>query len=238
MRNTPTIVNVAFQDGPQFWDMRARSLVEQSTQPITNPLEMGQQTIGQVLERIRRIDGYRPLFAGAFGSGNLGTAAGRRHHGLRADTDGRRRAGRSLSGRRSSSPVANRSAGVRCFRRSAAAIVIGRRSFATGWPTTTVLPRAAKPDLGRAAIAGSGVGGANVRAFKTPSLRNVARTAPYMHDGSLATLAEVIDHYSAGGRFLRGGTARRDPLADPRVRPLALSTPTRRATWWLFWWKD
>ena len=36
--------------------------------------------------------------------------------------------------------------------------------------------------------------------FKTPSLRNVGFTAPYMHDGSIATLAEVVDHYNSGGR--------------------------------------
>jgi len=41
--------------------------------------------------------------------------------------------------------------------------------------------------------------------FRTPSLRNIAVTAPYMHDGSIATLAEVIDHYAAGGRTLITG---------------------------------
>ena len=51
-----------------------------------------------------------------------------------------------------------------------------------------------------------GIGGK----FKTPSLRNVALTAPYMHDGSIATLEEVLDHYSAGGRA--HGNPNRDPL--------------------------
>jgi cytochrome c peroxidase len=41
----------------------------------------------------------------------------------------------------------------------------------------------------------------DVGKFKAPSLRNIAVTAPYMHDGSLATLKEVIDHYAAGGRM-------------------------------------
>ncbi len=82
--------------------------------------------------------------------------------------------------------------------------------------------RAANPDLGRAAIVGNGPGGVNIRAFKTPTLRDAARTAPYMHDGSLATLAEVVEHYHSGGRFVRGGVAQRDPLADSRVRPLGL----------------
>jgi cytochrome c peroxidase len=41
--------------------------------------------------------------------------------------------------------------------------------------------------------------------FKAPTLRNIALTAPYMHDGSIATLEDVIDHYAAGGRTLHGG---------------------------------
>jgi cytochrome c peroxidase len=56
--------------------------------------------------------------------------------------------------------------------------------------------------------------------FRVPTLRNVALTAPYMHDGSLATLEQVIDHYARGGR--------RNPLQDSRVRPLIL-TPQERA---------
>ena len=41
--------------------------------------------------------------------------------------------------------------------------------------------------------------------FRAPSLRNIAITAPYMHDGSIATLSEVIDHYAAGGRTIHNG---------------------------------
>jgi cytochrome c peroxidase len=51
--------------------------------------------------------------------------------------------------------------------------------------------------------------------FKTPSLRNVALTAPYMHDGSLPTLRDVVEHYDAGGVAHEG--------LDPRIRPLGLS---------------
>ena len=41
--------------------------------------------------------------------------------------------------------------------------------------------------------------------FRAPTLRNIAVTAPYMHDGSIATLSEVIDHYAAGGRTITSG---------------------------------
>jgi cytochrome c peroxidase len=58
-------------------------------------------------------------------------------------------------------------------------------------------------------------------AFKTPTLREVARTSPYMHDGSLRTLEEVVNFYSDGGR--------RNPAQDPEIRPLRLTSTEKRA---------
>jgi cytochrome c peroxidase len=58
-------------------------------------------------------------------------------------------------------------------------------------------------------------------AFKTPTLREVARTAPYMHDGSIATLSDVIEFYDRGGRA--------NPFLDAELRPLALTDPEKRA---------
>lgn len=62
--------------------------------------------------------------------------------------------------------------------------------------------------------------------YRTPTLRNVAVTGPYMHDGSVATLAAVIDHYAAGGRAARDG--RPSPLRSPLVRGFQISTGERR----------
>jgi cytochrome c peroxidase len=63
--------------------------------------------------------------------------------------------------------------------------------------------------------------------FRTPSLRNVAVTAPYMHDGSIATLEEVIEHYDAGGRTLEegpyAGVGADNPNKSPLVFPLGLT---------------
>ena len=56
--------------------------------------------------------------------------------------------------------------------------------------------------------------------FKTPTLREVARTAPYMHDGSMATLADVVNFYSDGGR--------KNPFVDAEIRPLTLSDDEKR----------
>ena len=63
---------------------------------------------------------------------------------------------------------------------------------------------------------------ADLRAIRTPTLRNVALTAPYMHDGSFDSLEDVVDHYAAGG-------SPDDPAQDPRIQPLALPPDERRA---------
>lgn len=62
--------------------------------------------------------------------------------------------------------------------------------------------------------------------YRTPTLRNVAVTAPYMHDGSIATLAAVIDHYAAGGRAARDGSP--SPLRSPLVRGFQITPAERR----------
>jgi cytochrome c peroxidase len=59
--------------------------------------------------------------------------------------------------------------------------------------------------------------------FRVPTLRNIALTAPYMHDGSIATLAEVIEHYSAGGRQRPLGSATRNAFKDARIHPLQMT---------------
>jgi cytochrome c peroxidase len=68
--------------------------------------------------------------------------------------------------------------------------------------------------------------------FKAPTLRNIARSAPYMHDGSLATLEEVIDFYAAGGRVLdqgpRTGDGRAHPGKSPFIKGFSLTTEERQ----------
>lgn len=67
--------------------------------------------------------------------------------------------------------------------------------------------------------------------FRAPSLRNVALTAPYMHDGSIATLAQAVDHYAAGGRLITAGPlagdGRRNPYKDPLISGIRLSPRDR-----------
>ena len=72
-------------------------------------------------------------------------------------------------------------------------------------------------DQGRFAVSGAD---RDRGAFKTPTLREIARTAPYMHDGSLATLEDVINFYSDGGRA--------NPYLDPDIRPVDLTAEEKR----------
>ncbi len=64
--------------------------------------------------------------------------------------------------------------------------------------------------------------------FRAPTLRNVALTAPYMHDGSIATLGEVVDHYAAGGRGSAQAVGRENPLRSPLVRGFRLTHREKR----------
>ena len=67
--------------------------------------------------------------------------------------------------------------------------------------------------------------------FKTPTLRNIALTAPYMHDGSAPTLEAVLDHYSAGGRTILdspyAGEGFHNPNKDSLIRGFKLSAQDR-----------
>jgi cytochrome c peroxidase len=71
----------------------------------------------------------------------------------------------------------------------------------------------------------------DVGKFRVPTLRNIARTAPYMHDGSAKTLNDVLDHYSAGGRTIVGssyaGEGFHNPNKDPLIRGFKLSAQER-----------
>jgi cytochrome c peroxidase len=86
------------------------------------------------------------------------------------------------------------------------------------------------PEPNRGVFEVSGAPG-DMGRFKAPSLRNIAVTAPYMHDGSIATLSEVLDHYAAGGRVIEAGPNRgdgsRSPLKSNLIRGFRLSNAER-----------
>lgn len=217
-RSAPTILNRAFSR-LQFWDGRAGSLEEQAIAPIENPVEMGHSRAG-VVERLQSIPGYRRMFAAAFGSEQI-TIEGV----VQAIATFERTA---LSG---NSPYDRYMAGDKSA--MTAAQIRGWNVFVNkakcdqcheGIDLTTnqfhnvgVGMDKARPDLGRFTVTHDPK---DWGAFRTPTLREVARTAPYMHDGSLATLEDVVEYYD------RGGNASRN--LDETMKPLHLSEQDKK----------
>ncbi|MFO1147401.1 MAG: cytochrome c peroxidase [Alsobacter sp.] len=215
-RNTPHLWNLAWGE-TFFWDGRAGSLEAQARGPIENPLEMGQDL--EVATRLMAGDeALRRHFAEAF-PGESGPAAGQVLRALaaweRTLVSPPTRFDRFAEGDPVALDVRER-AGFGLFLGKAGCV-----SCHSGWAFTdrayhdVGLPGT---DPGRAAIIGLP---ATEHAFRTPGLRELAWTAPYMHDGSLPSLEAVVDHY-AGGMVSR-------PSLSPDLPRLALTPDEREA---------
>ena len=231
-RNSPTILNVLFNSG-QFWDGRADSLEDQATQPLTNPLEMGNASLDAVIERLRSIPEYtsafRAVFAGEPNVEYLARAIASYERTLvAADSDFDRfiagdQSAITDSARRGFTIFRGKGRCSRCHTFSeqlpffsdfsyhntgvAAQHPAFERLSRLAWEAAEtpevvrIIDRLAKQDggseLGRMSFTYQVF---DLGAFRTPSLRNVALTAPYFHDGSAKTLAEVVRFYNEGGR--------------------------------------
>ena len=196
-RNTPSLVN-AGSGRSFFWDGRADSLEAQVLQPMTNPKEMG-LTDADIESRtgMKATD-----VTGALAS-YVRTIRSRES---RVDYY---RAGQTEM------LTADERAGFDLFRgRAQCATCHGGPNFTDDrFHNTGVGQHAgAATDQGRYAVSHDE---RDHGAFKTPTLREVTLTAPYMHDGSLKTLEDVVDFYNKGGD--------RNPNLDRRMRPLQLS---------------
>jgi cytochrome c peroxidase len=180
--------------GPLFWDGRARNLEGQVGGPIESPDEMA-QPIASVISRLSADGAMRRAFAEAFpreprvDAANLGKAIATFE---RTFVSPETRFDRWVAG--DDGALTDREvAGFRLFTGKA-----GCASCHSGFAFTdyafhdTGLPG---DDRGRGAVLRLPVAD---HAFKTPGLREIGRSAPYMHDGSLATLEAVLDHYQSG----------------------------------------
>jgi len=194
-RNAPALVNRGYGRA-FFWDGRSRSLEQQVLDPIANPNEMDLP----VAEAAARMGLSEAALSQSLASY------------VRSILSGNSRFDRFVSGERDALS-AEEQRGLQIFRGkgNCTACHVGpnftdERTHNTGvaWAT------------GALTDAGAGDG-----AFKTPTLREVARTAPYMHDGSLATLEDVVDFYA------RGGNA--NHRLDPEVRPGRFTPDEKRA---------
>jgi cytochrome c peroxidase len=192
-RHTPTLWNLAWA-GPVFWDGRARSLEEQVSGPITAPDEMA-QPLDRLIARLRADRAYQRAFARAFprdprvSEDNLRKAIATYMRTLVSPVT---RFDRWVEGD-AAALSADEVDGFRLFTGKA-----GCANCHSGWAFTDYafydvgLPG---DDRGRGAVLRLE---AAEHAFKTPSLREAGRRAPYMHDGSLADLAAVVRHYVEG----------------------------------------
>jgi cytochrome c peroxidase len=195
-RSAPSIINSAYFD-LQFWDGRAEHLEGQALGPIQNPIEM-KMTIDDVVPKLNNISGYREQFQRVFGTDVTEQGIAKAIAAFERTV---------LSG---NSPFDHHAAGDKDALSAAAergrAVFFGKAhcnachqgpNFSDGaFHNIGVGVNAEKPDIGRqehSKLLGDRC------SFKTPSLREIARTGPYMHDGSMKTLEEVVEHYNKGG---------------------------------------
>jgi cytochrome c peroxidase len=207
-RKAPPVLNAAFPIYPVwFWDGRATSLAEQAKGPMENPVEMG-MSHPALVATLRAIPGYAPYFAEAFGDPRIDID---RVAEALAAYESTRMSGNSAFDRwDAGDPSAldeKQRLGFQVFFGKAACnqchlgpnltdarfhnLGVGWRQPAPGAPLASGFS-----DPGRAKVTGKIE---DTGAFKTPTLRDVSRRAPYMHDGSVATLREAVELYDRGG---------------------------------------
>jgi cytochrome c peroxidase len=198
-RRAPRLVNRGYGKS-FFWDGRAASLEEQVLQPIGNPVEMGSSPANAARRAGLSQNELRDALASYVRTIVSGDSAYDRY--LAGDAAALNEAGKL---------------GLRLFTGKAgcSSCHLGPNLTDEKFHNTGAGER---PDPGRGAVTGREEDHGK---FKTPTLREAARTPPYMHDGSLATLDDVIDFYDKGGRA--------SPQLDPEIRPLHLSAEEKAA---------
>ena len=219
-RNAMPLVDVRFYPrGKFFWDERAATLEEQVLMPIQNKVEMG-QNLNALIKSLTEAPEYSPLFAKAFGDSKItqDRTAKALAQFVRSLVSYQSRYDDGLSQvKTSDEPFPNftreENRGKDLFvRRCANCHMSGDRQsiFSTNRPLNNGLDTDTKvADLGVADVTFNRF---EAGQFKSPSLRNVEYTGPYMHDGRFKTLEEVIEHYSSG--------VKNHPTRDPRSGPV------------------
>jgi cytochrome c peroxidase len=216
-----------------FWDGRAATLEDQALLPIADPKEMA-FTADEATARLRADAGYRSRFNAVFGDervtpAQLAQAIASFQRSLAPQGE---RFDRFLGGRRTLLDDTELR-GLHLFRTKARCMNCHNGPALTDNAFHNLgLHFHGRPrqDLGRYEVTGDPQ---DSGAFRTPSLRGVSRTAPYMHIGSLRTLDAVLLFYNVGGGRPRPRAQPASPVPfpapDPQVQPLALSAEERRA---------
>jgi len=206
-RNAQAIINVGFNIH-LFWDGRRSTLEKQALDPINNPIEMHFSWPG-VTQRLNANTTYKELFYKAFGTATIDSTQVTKALAqfMRTMISSNSKLDKRLRNEISLTPsetngfvIFNTESGdcFHCHNIDAGRLMTDNQFHNNGLDATF-------SDIGRAAITGSS---ADEGKFLTPTLRNIALTAPYMHDGRFQTLQEVIEHYNSGG------------VASPTIDPL------------------
>lgn len=193
-RNAPALQNLRWR-GEFLWDGGAKNIETMPLAPITNPVEMD-ETLDNVLRKLNASTSYPLLFGRVYGSrpitsqqllqalaqftASLTSSNSRYDHYVRQEKGG------ELTGAEVR--------GLTVLRQKCGSCHAGEL-FTDESYRNNGLDRSFWADSGRAHITGRPQ---DVGRFKVPSLRNVALTPPYMHDGRFRTLREVLDHYASG----------------------------------------
>lgn len=219
-RSAPTAINRGFSTA-QFWDGRAPTLEDQSIGPFVNPVEHGFPDHDELVKKLSGITGYKAWFKKVFGTDVItrelvGKAIATFQRTLisgnspfdRFDWDGDMKA---------ISDAAQRGRKLFFGKARCNLCHFGTNfsdekfhNIGIGWDKEAV-------DLGRFHVSGETK---DMGAFKTPTLREISRTAPYMHDGRFATLRDVVEHYNKGGI--------KNPFLDNQIIPLKLTEEEKR----------
>ena len=217
-RQAPTVLNTGHQTF-QFWDGRAGSLEEQALGPIQNPIEMA-ETLPNVVKKLSAVPEYKKRFREVFGTEVSAEGIARAIAAFERTVVSTNSAfDKYVAGTKAAmSDTAARgftlfTGKARCALCHNGSNFTDNRFHNIGVPQVGPL----KDDVGRYAVTKQEQ---DRMAFKTPTLRSVALTAPYMHDGVFKTLEEVIEFYNKGGEAV--------PRKDVFMTPLNLNDQEKK----------
>lgn len=217
-RSAPTVINRAYSLA-QFWDGRAKSLEAQAIGPMANPIEMG-NTHEAIVANLNKIPGYQKLFKQIFANemcdiDMVGKAIATFE---RTVLSGNSPYDKYKAGNKAAlTPAQVRGIDVYFNKAKCDQCHEGVNFTTNAYHNLGVGMDKPNPDVGRYEVTKDL---ADWGAFKTPTVRDIARTAPYMHDGSLKTLEEVVDFYD------KGGTPNKN--LDERIKPLKLAAEQKK----------
>ena len=218
-RSAPTVINRAYST-LQFWDGRAESLEEQAKGPIANPLEMTLEKEADKahegsVSRLKSVPGYVSRFKKVFESDKLDINQVAKAIATfeRTVYSGNAPFDRYQEGdEKAMSKEQIRGHDVFFKKAACDSCHIGFNFTDGSFANIGIGMDQKNPDLGRYNLTHREE---DKGAFKTPTLREIEHTGPYMHDGRFKTLEEVVDHYDKGGI--------KNKYLDQRIKPLKLS---------------